>query len=101
MGRGRSLTNEEKALIHALSKQSLSLSAIAREVYRSKTAVWNEFIASRKRRPILGRPPKISPAAQRAIVRAASQGHQTARMLTAKYSPPVRLRRVQQILQDE
>eukprot|EP00171_Calliarthron_tuberculosum_P006781 IDg6781t1 len=44
MGRGRSLTKEEIAVVLALSQQNLSLQARANEINRSKTAVGNVLV---------------------------------------------------------
>ena len=100
MGRGKDLTEEEKAVISALVADKMSVRNIATRIERSKSAVHQYIVASKQgnnaNRP--GRKSSISKVQHRAIVRAASTGKQTAREIRDTYGCKVTVRRVQQLL---
>lgn len=103
MGRGRSLSETEVAVILALAKTATkSIRDIAAEVGRSKTAVENVLKRKGGRRGTsrLGRPPKETPHFRREVVRAAFRGFETARSILEQHQSPVGLRRVQQLLHE-
>lgn len=100
MGRGVALSDFEKGQILAFHSECLTEREIAANLNRSKTVVHNFLKAQeeRKKQYKLGRKPKISQTATRALLRHASTGKYFARDLQTKLNLPVSVRRVQQLL---
>ncbi len=102
MGRGLRVSDEEKALIRALSRAKISPAAIVKRVKRSRKAIRNVVAtsASSSLSFSIGRPPEMTKTAARVIVRRASTGDFSARELCEYYQVPVSVRRIQQLLQN-
>ena len=70
MGRGNSLTDHKKGMIHAFEKDGHSQREIAKKINISRCEV-NNYIKNKNKTPqkIPGRPEKLSPRNKRAIIR--------------------------------
>lgn len=103
MPRGTYLSEKEKGQIEAFRKTGWSISAISREVKRSRDVV-KRYLDNTKgygtKKPT-NKKGKITPAARRLLVREASKGEQTASQLKVALQLPISKRRVQQILSAE
>ena len=100
MPRGKKLTGFQQGQIQAWGKEGISQSEIAKRVGKSRKAVqtflktpiaYNETHAGR-------RPPKMSPADSRRLLREASKGDKSAGTLTTELELPISKRRAQQII---
>lgn len=101
MGRGKKLTEEEKALILTMHEEGYSFRYIAQSAHRSKTAVDNFVKKWKSGGPVekKPRPTKISLEQRCALIREASKDGASARRIKTELNLPVTVRRVQQILQ--
>lgn len=101
MGRGKPLTKAEKAKISTLKDYtSFSNRQIAKEISRSEFVVRN-FLKDRENygtNQVSGRPPSISIAEKRRLIRSAANNFKSARQLKDENNLSVGVRRVQQIL---
>ncbi len=70
------LSDEEKVVIRALFREKISPAAVAKRVKRSRKAIRNVLphSTSTSLAPSIGRPPKMTKATTREIVRRASTG---------------------------
>lgn len=104
MGRGKVLSEEERAQIRAARDQGLSLRAIATQLQRSRTVVGSylndpEGYNTRK---ATGRPCKLSaPEMERLLQEATTRGHVSARELRNDLDLPVSVRRVNGYLRQQ
>ncbi|GMF40421.1 unnamed protein product [Phytophthora lilii] len=102
MPRGTALSKDERAAIIALHRRGLSERAIAEDLRRSRPAI-HAFLSdpegyNTNKRP--GRPPKLTLAAKRRLLREASKGELSARGIQEQLELPVGVRRVKQLLQE-
>lgn len=100
MPRGPALTEREKGAILALEKQGLSKRAIAKDVKRSR-AVVTAFLADPAAYNTIKRPgpaKKLTPTAERRLLRAASRGNLSSAKLKKQLELPISERRIREIL---
>eukprot|EP00644_Phytophthora_capsici_P003153 jgi/Phyca11/103161/e_gw1.7.57.1 len=100
MPRGPALTEKEKGVILALHKQGLSKRAISKDVKRSRPVV-SAFLAdpvayNTTKRP--GPAKKLTPTAERRLLREASRGKLSSAKLKKQLELPISERRIREIL---
>ena len=106
MGAGKNLTDWEKSEIDGLTAAGWTQGCIAKHIDRDKKAVYNEqqLSKSRKLKPKLRKPPKLSDRDTRALVIKAREGNFSARNLVFiarnDYKVDIGIRRMQKILQN-
>lgn len=103
MGSGKKLNESEKVKISTLKDyRNMSNRQIAKEVSRSEKVVRN-FLKNRQiygKTPVSGRPPVVTVAEKRKLLRVASNNSASAREIRDESGVTVSVRRVQQILHD-
>ena len=106
MPAGTNLTDREKGLIEAYTVENWSQRAIAKELGRSKKAVYNhqKRLKSSKSPKKQGRKPKLSDRMMKTLIRKARTGEYSARQLVSvasnDFKVDIGVRRMQQIISE-
>ncbi|KAG3198617.1 hypothetical protein PC128_g5931 [Phytophthora cactorum] len=101
-GKGKQLTDKRKGQTLAYKETKLSTNAIATRVGRS-WRVLDSFLSNPKvygTKKSSGRPRKLTPTAERRLLREVSKTGVTARSLKESLQLPISVRRVQEVLRD-